>query len=102
MRNSGVSSMRKVFATLVLSIMVLGCSSAHALETMLARELAAHGRHDEKSNPRADGEFCARYIQEFIDRAAATGVRGVLRQGRRLETAKFFRRARDKNVSPQS
>ena len=49
-----------------------------AVELMSAKELASHCEFYAKDSAGVDGEFCARYIQGFIDGAVATDARVML------------------------
>jgi hypothetical protein len=52
--------------------------AAIAVERLSAIELASHCEHVRKSPDSADGIFCIRYIQGFIDGAVATDERVTL------------------------
>lgn len=52
--------------------------SAVAVELLSATELASHCKYYPDDNFSVDGEFCARYIQGFIDGAVTTDARVML------------------------
>lgn len=64
-------------------VLVSGLSSltahrAAAVEVLSAQELALHCQYFPSKSASLDGEFCARYIQGFIDGAVATDARVML------------------------
>lgn len=64
-----------VIATILLSVQ---SHSTRAVEILSETELASHCQAYPKDNQSLDGEFCARYIQGFIDGAVATDARVML------------------------
>ncbi|MDU0353017.1 Rap1a/Tai family immunity protein [Paraglaciecola aquimarina] len=78
------SSMRntvKIYSKLAVAVLTLQLAlvpTANSFEVLSAQELASHCAIL-KSDPRgADGQFCVRYIQGFIDGAIATDARVML------------------------
>ena len=70
----------KVFAIPLVASMILLFPSqqASAVEVLSVKELASHCKVFPDDNTSLDGEFCARYIQGFIDGAVATDARVML------------------------
>lgn len=70
------------FSVLVLILVgglsVFATHRATAVEVLSANELALHCKHFPTRSTSLDGEFCARYIQGFIDGAVATDARVML------------------------
>jgi len=64
----------------VISAAVLWCflSTVQAVEVLTTQELAAHCKVLPNDYDSADGQYCIRYIQGFIDGAVATDVRVML------------------------
>ena len=82
------------FSVLVL-ILIGGLSAfsaqrATAVEVLSANELALHCKHFPTKSTSIDGEFCARYIQGFIDGAVATDVRVMLNVQAELSAKNAF------------
>ena len=63
---------------LLVTFSLLVSNSAWAVAPLSAQELALHCKHYAKDNLSLDGEFCARYIQGFIDGAVVTDARVML------------------------
>ena len=66
-------------ATLLAAMTPFLAQPAAAVEILSAQELASHCIEFPQDNSSLDGEFCARYIQGFIDGAVATDARVMLR-----------------------
>ena len=74
-----------------LSVSFLPIHHASAVETLSASELASHCSEYPKESTSLDGEFCARYIQGFIDGAVATDARVMLSVEADLKEKKSFK-----------
>ena len=64
--------------SVIAALLLLPLSNASAVEVLSAKELSSHCKFYAKDSASADGEFCARYIQGFIDGAIATDARVML------------------------
>ena len=69
---------------------LLPISQANAVEALSAKELALHCKEYPEDSSSLDGEFCARYIQGFIDGAVATDARVMLNVEADLDRKETF------------
>lgn len=69
--------MKSYFVAIVIIAFSLN-HSAVAVEALSASELASHCEEYPTNTDSLDGEFCARYIQGFIDGAVSTDARVML------------------------
>jgi len=71
--------MKSFAITFMVSVILLApLHHVAAVEVLSATELASHCRAFPDNNTSLDGEFCARYIQGFIDGAVSTDARVML------------------------
>lgn len=70
----------------------IGAGTARGVEPLSTAELISHCRYYEEAPDGADGIFCVRYIQGFIDGAVATDERVTYNVAREFEdSASSFR-----------
>lgn len=63
------------FLIALAAVVLSSAHEVHAVEALSTEELISHCRYFEKDPDGADGIFCIRYIQGFIDGAVATDER---------------------------
>ncbi|GGA73440.1 hypothetical protein GCM10011369_13990 [Neiella marina] len=71
-------------------LFALPLTNVMAVELLTAKELSSHCTHYEKDSKSLDGEFCARYIQGFIDGAVATDARVMINVEQQLQDRSSF------------
>lgn len=74
-------NLARFFPTLmcrVLFLQLLLVPTVHAVEILTSKELASHCAMLNVNPEGADGQYCVRYIQGFIDGAVATDARVML------------------------
>lgn len=69
---------KKLIHSLMFVVLTLPVFSSHAVEVLSAEELSRHCEAFPYNPTSLDGEYCARYIQGFIDGAVATDVRVMM------------------------
>ena len=69
---------------------ILASPDSEAVEILTAEELASHCIAFPKDATSADGEYCVRYIQGFIDGAVATDIRVMLNMEAEREKEETF------------
>ncbi len=62
----------------VLAVLLYPATPSVAVEVLSAEELESHCRVLPEDSEGADGQYCIRYVQGFIDGAVATDVRVML------------------------
>ncbi|MDP5029943.1 MAG: hypothetical protein NWQ54_07570 [Paraglaciecola sp.] len=80
-KHSSTRNTVKIYSKLACAIAVLlsvSLSKANAVEVLTAQELASHCALLSTNPEGADGQYCVRYIQGFIDGAIATDARVML------------------------
>ncbi|MGO4892948.1 Rap1a/Tai family immunity protein [Flavobacterium sp. W21_SRS_FM6] len=80
-KHSSTRNTVKIYSKLACVIAVLlsvSLSKANAVEVLTAQELASHCALLSSNPEGADGQYCVRYIQGFIDGAIATDARVML------------------------
>ena len=82
-----------ILHVLGLATLLLPLQSAVAYEVLTARELASHCMAVPKASDSADGQYCIRYIQGFIDGAVTTDVRVMVNLESELANETFSERA---------
>ncbi len=73
--------------------MLLPVQQAKAYEVLTAEELILHCKALPKARDSADGQYCTRYIQGFIDGAIATDARVMINLESELANETFSQRA---------
>lgn len=74
----------------VLSILFFSLSKVQALEALTTQELASYCANLSHDPQGADGQYCVRYIQGFIDGAIATDARVMLNTEKAATTKETF------------
>ncbi len=82
--------MKTPFVSLMATLIFLSSYNAMSVEVLSAKELASHCKNYVKQSTSLDGEFCARYIQGFIDGAVATDARVMLNVENELKRKESF------------
>ncbi len=77
-------------AAMILALLVLWSNLARAVEVLSAGELASHCQYVAEAPESADGEYCIRYIQGFMDGAVATDARVMLNAEAEAERSEGF------------
>jgi len=83
----------RILYLLSVVAMFLPAQHAAAYEVLTAKELASHCKALPDSSDSADGQFCIRYIQGFIDGAAATDARVMINLESEFANESFSERA---------
>jgi len=65
----------RILSVLSVAALFFPAQYAGAVEVLTARELASHCEAIPDASDSADGQYCIRYIQGFIDGAVATDAR---------------------------
>ncbi|MCT8986788.1 Rap1a/Tai family immunity protein [Shewanella phaeophyticola] len=73
-----------------LAVKLLSAPPAKAIEVLTAQELSSHCALFHSEPESADGQYCVRYIQGFIDGAIATDARVMLNAESALESKETF------------
>ncbi|MCX2981141.1 hypothetical protein EYC98_09720 [Halieaceae bacterium IMCC14734] len=76
--------------TLLVLVLLLGSPKGLAVEVLSIHELASHCERLEAEPMSADGQYCVRYIQGFIDGAVATDARVMMNVEGAQETEETF------------
>lgn len=84
---------RHLVAGLAFACGVFASTEADAVEILSAEELASHCAVFYEDPDGVDGQYCARYIQGFIDGAVATDVRVMLNMEAERDEETFTERA---------
>lgn len=84
---------QRILCVLSLVALLLPVQYAGAYEVLTARELASHCVAIPKASDSADGQYCIRYIQGFIDGAVATDARVMVNLESELANETFSQRA---------
>lgn len=78
-KHSSTRNTAKIYSKLAcVMTMLLSIPTANAVEVLTAQELASHCAVLNTDSEGADGQYCVRYIQGFIDGAIATDARVML------------------------
>ncbi len=81
---------KNVTSLIAFLLLIVPFNKALAVEVLSAQELASHCKVFRQDSTSLDGEFCARYIQGFIDGAVATDARVMLSVESDLKTEETF------------
>ncbi len=84
---------QRFLGVLSLVALLLPVQYAGAYEVLTARELASHCKAVANASDSADGQYCIRYIQGFIDGAVATDARVMINLESEFENETFSERA---------
>lgn len=84
---------RRILPVLGLVVLLLPLQHAGAYEIMTAKELASHCKVLPGDSDSADGQYCIRYIQGFIDGAVATDARVLVNLESDLANETYSERA---------
>jgi len=84
---------RRILTVLGLVTLLLPLQNAGAYEVMTAKELASHCEVLPGASDSADGQYCIRYIQGFIDGAVATDARVLVNLESELANETYSERA---------
>lgn len=68
----------RILCMLAVSIFLFSSRYAAAIEVLSGQELASHCEAVSDDRDSADGQYCIRYIQGFIDGAVATDARVMI------------------------
>ena len=68
----------RILQLLVMAVLLVQVPTTAAVEILSARELTDHCKVLPSARESADGQYCIRYIQGFIDGAVATDARVML------------------------
>ena len=82
--------MPKIVLLFLCVLAPFAVTSVFAVEVLPARELASHCTAFPDDSTSADGEYCVRYIQGFIDGAVATDARVMLNMQSEMEERESF------------
>ncbi len=79
----------------LLSVVAIFLPTQHATayEVLTAKELASHCKALPNTSDSADGQYCIRYIQGFVDGAVATDARVMMNLESELANETFSERA---------
>lgn len=83
----------RILCLLSLVAMFLPAQQAAAYEVLTAKDLASHCKALPDASDSADGQYCIRYIQGFIDGAVATDVRVMINLESEFANETFSERA---------
>ena len=83
----------QILCLLSVVALFLPVQHAAAYEVLTAKELASHCKVLPNASDSADGQYCIRYIQGFIDGAAATDARVMMNLESEFANETFSERA---------
>ncbi len=83
----------RILCLLSVVAMFFPAQYAAAYEVLTAKEIASHCKALPNASDSADGQYCIRYIQGFIDGAVATDARVMINLESELANETFSQRA---------